>query len=80
MKALYHGSGCYTPKTIAICPECDGELYARSFAWDEETGRPIGSALDINCREDPELNHRWHQSDWQPVIDAIRKWCNAINE
>lgn len=79
-RALWHGSGCYIPASVAVCPECRGELYAKSMSWDKTTGRPIGSALEINCVQDPDLNHRWHQSDWQPVIDSIRKWCGATAE
>lgn len=77
MKPLWHGSGCYIPTTVAVCPECGGELYAKSLSWWAETGQPSANSIDIHCREDPDLNHRWHQSDWQPVRDAIAKWSGA---
>lgn len=80
MKALHFGGGCYVPREIAECPECGGELTARSMAWDEKTGRPIGSAIQVDCVKDPNGRHRWHQSDWQPVLDTIRKWGGAIHE
>lgn len=32
--------------------------------------------------EDPrgyyEVAHRWHQSEWQPVIDDVCKWVGAV--
>lgn len=74
------------PRTIAECPECGGGLCVVANAWDEETGQPTGSALQIECEhDDPEsddesLEHRWWQSDWQPVVDAVRKWCGASED
>jgi ssDNA-binding Zn-finger/Zn-ribbon topoisomerase 1 len=79
MTALWHGSGCYVPREVAECPECSGELYARSHSWIEETGQPIAEAIDIGCVNDPDCNHRYWQSDWQSIVDAIRKWCKATN-
>lgn len=80
MTALWHGSGAYVPREVAECPECGGELYAKAMAYVEETGQPVGTGIDIGCVKDPNLNHRWHQSDWQPVVDAIRKWSKATND
>ncbi len=74
---LWHGSGCYVPRAIAACPECSGEIYAKSLAWDEDTGQPLAEGLDFGCVSDPDCNHSWRQSDWQPVVDSVRKWCNA---
>lgn len=69
------------PRTVAECPECGAKLRARSHAWDEESGRPLASELQIDCvKESGRRPHRWWQSDWQPVIDAVRKHCNAIEE
>ena len=78
MSALHHGSGCYIPKGVAVCPECGGELHARSMSWEQATGRPIAADIEIGCVADPDLNHRFWQSDWQPVRDAIAKWVKAI--
>ncbi len=78
-KALWNGTGCYIPKTVAVCPECGGELTARSMQWDAETGRPDAAAIDIECLDylSHMSGHRWHQSDWQPIRDTIAKWCDA---
>lgn len=46
------------------------------------------SEADERCRDKAEdeahynelfgkFDHRWHQSDWQPVRDAISKWVDA---
>ena len=77
---LWHGSGCYVPREIAKCPECGSELQAKSNGWVAATGQPNGSDIDVYCANDPDLNHRFWQSDWQPVMDAIRKWCKATND
>lgn len=77
MNPLSHGSGCYVPREVAECPECGGELTARSMQWDEQTGVPSAADIDVQCVNDPDCNHRWWQSDWQPVLDAIRRWSKA---
>jgi len=53
-------------------------LFARSHAWHEVDGQPLASAIEIDCIVDAEeCNHRYWQSDWQPVKDAIAEWCDA---
>lgn len=76
-KPLWFGVGCFIPREVAVCPECGGELTARSMQWDEQTGQPDASAIDVICAGDPDVNHRWWQSTWQPVNDCIAKWCDA---
>jgi len=78
MKPLHHGSGCFIPITVAQCPECGGELVARSLQWDAATGAPHAAAIDFHCCDDPDLNHAYHQDKWQPVRDKIAAWCEAI--
>lgn len=79
--------GVYVPETIAVCPECGGVLVVLAHAWDEATGLPLAVDLDIDCTADP-LNdddsapwlwHKHRQSDWQPVVDSVRKWTCAIS-
>jgi hypothetical protein len=80
--ALWHGKGCFVPKDIAVCPECGSELSARAMAWDSETGQPHAESIEIDCQYDADGEHwhRWHQSDWQRVRDAITKWSKAHQE
>jgi hypothetical protein len=80
MTALWHGTGCYVPNSVAVCPECGGELAARSMQWDEETGQPDAAAIEIDCIDylSHYHGHNWHQSSWQPVRDAIAKWCKSM--
>ena len=81
---LLHGGHTGLPPEIAICPECGANLYVYSHEWVDETGQPIATGLQVDCMleydTDNEYMHRFHQSDWQPVIDAIRKWCGAISD
>jgi hypothetical protein len=80
MKALWHGGGVYVPRSVAVCPECRGELTARAMEWDTETGQPSAVGIEIDCLNflvHDGVGHRWHQSDWQPVRDAVAKWCKA---
>jgi hypothetical protein len=78
-QALLFGGSTDVPDTIAKCPECGGNLAARSMQWDAASGQPDASALDIDCQDALSHcdSHRWHQSEWQPVRDAIVKWCGA---
>lgn len=77
-KPLLYGRGAYVPKEVAVCPECDGELMARAHAWDTATGVALAADLQIDCvRDAARMQHRYWQSDWQPVRDAVRKWCGA---
>lgn len=78
MKPLHHGSGCFIPVTVAQCPECKGELMARSMQWDKATGAPHAAAIEIDCIEDLGYRHAYPQIKWQPVRDRIADWCGAI--
>lgn len=71
--------GVYVPKEVATCPECGGELQARSMEWDTETGQPTATGIELECIDylSHESGHNWHQSTWQPVRDVIAKWCGA---
>ncbi len=82
LKALQFGKGCYVPKTVAVCPECGGELIARSMQWDSESGRPHKEALEIDCLKDyanVSPMHRYLQCDWQKVNDSVAKFGNAVS-
>jgi hypothetical protein len=72
-------NGVYVPKQVAVCPECGGELTARATEWVAGTRQPTESGVEIDCLADMEreFEHRYWQSDWQPVRDAITKWCKA---
>lgn len=74
--------GIYIPKQIATCPECGEELMARSLEHEADTGRPVATGIEIDCLSAVragahEVNHRWSQDKWQPVRDAVAKWCDA---
>jgi hypothetical protein len=58
--------------------ECGGKLIVASHAYDEATGTALASDLQIDCANEYRLRHRWWQSDWQPVVDVVRKWVGAI--
>lgn len=93
--ALKHGGTCDVPRDVATCPECDGRLEVCANGWIEETGEPIAAELQINCmaedqairdaedREDwqaaKDAEHRYWQSDWQRVVDAIERWAGAVD-
>lgn len=76
----WFGARWNVPPDVATCPECGAKLTAQAMAWDELTGQPIGSDLQVDCVKDINMRHRWWQSDWQPVLDAIRKWCDATKD
>lgn len=80
---LWHGKSCEVPKEVAVCPECGGELYVYCHGWHTDTGQPIAADLQIDCEnekvfdEDDGFEHRWFQSDWQSIKDAVVKWSMA---
>jgi len=79
-RALWKGArNCYVPKEVAVCPECGGELAARSMSNEVDTGRPIASAIEFDCMNDCRggISHRWYQSTWQPIRDAVTVWSGA---
>jgi hypothetical protein len=71
------------PQHIAECPECGSGLVADSNEWVAATGQPYASGLQIECVWDDDeqgyKDHSYRQSDWQPVRDAVAKWCGAID-
>lgn len=78
---IQHGQTVIIPASIATCPECGGTLFVTNHETDDDTGRPIAGGLSIDCGsddDDSEECHRYWQSDWQDVIDKIRRWVNAI--
>jgi len=81
MKPLRYGTEAGVPTTVARCPECGSALFARASAWREDDGTPLASAIEFDCIDDvEEVNHLYWQSDWQPVRDAIAKWCEAVKD
>lgn len=85
---LWGGKSCDVPRAVAVCLECGHSLHVSCNAWDEETGQPHGADLQIDCEnekwfdddEDKGFEHRWFQSDWQSVVDAVRKWADATTD
>lgn len=80
--SIREGRGLYVPESIAKCPECGDSLIAECTAWETDTGRPLATSIELSCMCDMragtfEVNHRWSQSKWQPVRDAVVKWCDA---
>lgn len=65
------------PKTVAVCPECGGNLHVESGEWIEETGVPTIGALYIDCENEESERHRYWQSDWQSIFNAVEKWCGV---
>lgn len=79
-RPLWHGTSQHIPDSVATCPECQSELYARCYAWHEDNGRPLASGVEVTCIADDEtMEHRYFQSDWQPIIDTVRGWCDAAD-
>lgn len=74
---LLYGGNSSVPTSVAMCPECGGRLHAESAEWDSETGIPTIDGFYVDCESDPDCNHRYWQSDWQPVIDRIGTWIGA---
>ena len=58
------------PAEIAVCPECGGELW-----WQLTCDDPDLAGLELDCDwDESHEDHRWWQSDWQPVLDEVKKY------
>lgn len=78
--ALFGGGTCDIPPDVATCPECGSKMYAECVEWDMETGTPTTTGIMVNCvADDEEMEHRYWQSDWQPIIDAVNEWAGAVD-
>jgi hypothetical protein len=77
LNAVLYGGNCPVPKTVAVCPECGGALHVESIEWIEETGIPTSGGLSVDCENEENERHRYWQSDWQSIINAVEKWCGA---
>jgi DNA-directed RNA polymerase subunit RPC12/RpoP len=74
--------GLYVPDEVAKCPECKSSLIAECIEHEAETGRPVATGIELDCIQflsDSMYGsaHSYRQSDWQPVRDAVVKWCDA---
>lgn len=89
-RTLFYGGGAVVPLSVATCPECGGQLHASSDEWEVTTGCPTSITVDCmeeelrldewenndgDERSHREVAHKWHQSDWQPVVDTVREWA-----
>lgn len=76
--------GLYVPDNIGKCPECSMSLIATCYEWQADNGRPVATGIELTCishiseeGRDKRECHRNEQSMWQPVRDAVVKWCDA---
>lgn len=77
---LLYGNYETVPEAVVVCPECGSQLGCEAMQWETVTGRPSKGALNVDCLGDPECEHRYWQSDWQPVVDKIESWCDATDD
>ena len=65
------------PTEIAVCPECGGGLW-----WQVTTSDGVRD-MDIDCDNEEtadiedEVYHHWEQGDWEPVLNAVKRWVVA---
>lgn len=71
--------GLYVPDQVAKCPECGDGIVARCHAW-QDGGRPVAESIELECisewRDDTPY-HEFTQDKWQPIRNAIYRWCGA---
>lgn len=69
------------------CPECGGRTGIEVYEWGARAGLVAHDGFTVHCiAEDEELwasmeqdrdeawSHRHWQSDWQPLIEQVRRW------
>jgi hypothetical protein len=66
-----HEDNCFdVPRTIAICPYCEGSLSAQVTGWTEnesDSNLYIANEVDLTCSEEPDIEDR---SDWDDFVDC----------
>jgi len=79
-----NGRGVYVSDKIGKCPECGDGLIATCYEHEADSGRPVATGIELTClcflRDDADQkrdSHQYTQSKWQPVRDAVAKWCDA---
>lgn len=68
-----HCSPFRLPATIGRCPDCGGPLDC-SIDGGDERGHTVMLTCFYEC-DGPGL-----QCDWQPILDAARRYVNTANE
>lgn len=85
---LWGGKSCLLPRSVRLCPECGHQLYLNCDSWDADTGQPFEVSVDCcneewfgddepDSKEFPRHCHRYWQSDWQSVRDAVNRWAKV---
>lgn len=71
------------PEEIAVCPECGGNLTWQVTTTDWLNDLSLDCEFEEMWDEDEKGNvgyvHRNWQSDWQPVIEAVKAWIISAN-
>ncbi len=67
------------PAAVARCPECSARLWVTVQVVDAETGDPMEAQPDC-IRDAGKMLHRYFQSDWQPVRDAVDRWVGVVGQ
>lgn len=80
--SIREGRGLYVPESVARCPECASGLIAECCEHEIATGRPVATGIELTCQvflgdRDNDTGHSFSQDKWQPVRDAVVKWCDA---
>jgi predicted RNA-binding Zn-ribbon protein involved in translation (DUF1610 family) len=81
-ESIRNKRGLYVPTQTAVCPECGDGLIATCTVHHLADGRPAVEGIEVECvsemREDANPKpHGYAQSTWQPVREAVVKWCDA---
>lgn len=74
------------PWEVARCPECRDWLVVDVVEWDEVTGFPATTGIELSCRAVAMFDgpvtawneHEHHQHVWQRVQLAVQKWLEAV--
>lgn len=66
------------PEAVARCPECNARVWVTAQVVDAKTLDLL--EVDVDCIHDArKMDHRYRQSDWQPVRDAVNQWLGVVD-
>jgi hypothetical protein len=81
------------PESVAVCPDCEGQITIEANAWtQEDNGEWVATSFDSVCVNEPdiedseafaeweELHHRSYDMPyvyWLPIDIKIENWLKA---
>lgn len=74
---MHLGNALDIPRSVAVCPYCQGDLSFEVEEWDAATGVPTETGVMVSCtnERDPQINHfDMPYVYWLPMTMQVYDW------